>query len=78
MIADAGHSLDSRNDFDETPLHLAVVNNHVEVLREILTRNKPSLNEQDDYSRTPLHLAAEHGHSDVVAELLKQGANPAD
>jgi len=78
MLADAGFRLNCRNDFDETPLHLAVVNNRVGVVKKILKRNKPALNEQDDYSRTPLHLAAEHGHVDVIRELLKQGANPAD
>ena len=78
VLADNGWSIDYRNDFDETPLHLAVANNHVEVVREILQLSKSSVSEQDDYSRTPLHLASTYGHAEVVAELLKHGANPSD
>ena len=76
MLADSGLKLDLRNDFDETPLHLAVINNHLQIVREILQRNKASLNEQDERSRSPLHLAADYGNSEIMQELIDHGANP--
>jgi ankyrin repeat protein len=57
-----------------TPLHLAALKNHVEVLKALLEAGAGVNTRRMDGS-TPLHLAALRGASSVVPALISSGAN---
>lgn len=56
-----------------SPLHIAVKNGHLNIVRLFLEEN-PNFEEKDG-QRTALHLAAGEGHSELVELLLGHGAN---
>uniref|UniRef100_A0A7N4PYP7 Ankyrin repeat and death domain containing 1B n=1 Tax=Sarcophilus harrisii TaxID=9305 RepID=A0A7N4PYP7_SARHA len=58
----------------DSPLHLAVVNNHVTVVNKLLgaKHNVDALNQKQ---QTPLHLAADLGNVELVDTLLKAGCD---
>ncbi|XP_074935898.1 uncharacterized protein LOC142050727 isoform X2 [Phalacrocorax aristotelis] len=64
-----------RNAERQTPLHLACVNGHADVVR-FLARKKCQLNSRDNFKKSPLMKAVEHQHEDCVAILLEHGASP--
>ena len=51
-----------------TPLHVASIQGHLEVVK-VLISNDGSVNEADNDGFTPLHLAS--GHSEVVKLLVE-------
>lgn len=57
-----------------SPLHLAALNNHLEVC-EILIRAGICKDSRTKVDRTPLHMAAYEGHIDIVECLLKNNAD---
>ncbi|XP_074138406.1 ankyrin repeat and death domain-containing protein 1B isoform X8 [Sminthopsis crassicaudata] len=65
--------LDQKAEQD-SPLHLAVVNNHVTVVDTLLgaKHNIDALNQKQ---QTPLHLAADLGNVELVDTLLKAGCD---
>ncbi|XP_051634876.1 ankyrin repeat domain-containing protein 26-like [Manacus candei] len=63
-----------RNADKLTPLHLACINGHADVVRFLAGKNC-KLNRRDKYKRSPLMLAVQHQHRDCVAILLEHGAN---
>ncbi|KAM9096170.1 ankyrin repeat and death domain-containing protein 1B [Sarcophilus harrisii] len=65
--------LDQKAEQD-SPLHLAVVNNHVTVVNKLLgaKHNVDALNQKQ---QTPLHLAADLGNVELVDTLLKAGCD---
>jgi len=69
-----GHRLDSRNQEDLTPLHIAVKKKHVPLVR-LLLEYGVDVNVQDDQGNTPLHLAFENGFFYMVFVLLEYGAD---
>ncbi|XP_076053714.1 serine/threonine-protein phosphatase 6 regulatory ankyrin repeat subunit C-like [Oratosquilla oratoria] len=61
------------NDVDSkgrTPLHRAVMNNHILIL-EALKKYKADLNATDDHGSTPLHYAVAYGCPEAVLWLLE-------
>ncbi|XP_076464084.1 poly [ADP-ribose] polymerase tankyrase-like isoform X2 [Babylonia areolata] len=65
----------NRNSF--CPIHLAVMNGHMEVLK-VLLKNEVNVNKQLSASRdkmTPLMLAAQRGCLDMVRLLVQSGAS---
>ena len=71
-----GADADSRDDYDETPLHLAVKYRRIEFVRMLLTHGI-IVNAEDKANRIPLHLASERLHVEIVRLLLQHGANVA-
>jgi ankyrin repeat protein len=64
---------ENRNsDWGNTPLHLAALNGHEEVVRLLVSR-RANVNAASDRGATPLHLAVEHPQ--VMRQLLAAGAN---
>ena len=62
-----------KDNYGETPLHLAALNGHRDVA-ELLLASKAEVNAESNNGRTPLHFAAYSGHKDVVELLLASEA----
>ena len=62
-----------KDDYGRTPLHYAVIKNHLEVVK-ILNRYKQhdSINSQDNNGNTPLHYACRYGHLDIAQYLISE------
>lgn len=67
-------NLDARTSMNRTPLHLASLRGHVDVIKLLISEGA-DIDAIDTYSNTPIHYASQHGHSDCVKRLLKQGAS---
>ena len=67
--------LESRSDDDSqrTPLHLAALRGHINVVRLLLGKSA-AIEATDGTRKTPLHLAAWEGQIDVVQVLLEWNA----
>jgi ankyrin repeat protein len=76
-MLDSHDQVDCTNNEGSTPLHLAAMWGHDEVMEALLQTpaNTFNVNSKDRNGNTPLHLAAEWGHKGVVALLI---ANHAD
>lgn len=58
--------VDEKKDDGYTALHLAALNNHVEVAELLIQEGKASLDPQNVNLQTPLHLAVERQHTQIV------------
>ena len=67
--------VDEAKDDGYTALHLAALNNHVEVAELLIVNGKCSLNLQNVNLQTALHLATERQHTQIVRLLVRAGAN---
>ena len=56
-MLEVGVPVDSRNEYGDTPLHLAAYRNQIDVV-QILLQNGAGMNKQTDTGVTPLHAAA--------------------
>lgn len=54
-----------------TPLHVATMNGHLELVKEILRRNRRLAEELDAHQSSPVHVASSEGHLEIVRELLE-------
>jgi hypothetical protein len=68
-----GVDVNFANEKDQTALHAAAENGHVEVVADLLAKGV-DVNARNQQGQTPLHLAALEGHAAVVAALLAKGA----
>jgi bla regulator protein BlaR1 len=62
------------SDSQTTPLHLAVMNNHMETAATLISKGA-DVNAKDSQGNTPLHLAASNGSPDMCAFLIEKGAD---
>ncbi len=56
-----------------TPLHLAALNGHFDIVKYLLKKNA-NVNSYNKKNQSPLHLAVHNAHSNVVEELIAHGA----
>jgi len=68
----------SKDNTGSTPLHVAAMTGHKDVV-ELLLARKAKVNARSNDGTTPLHLAAGYGHKEVAELLLanKAGVNAA-
>ncbi|PAA50284.1 hypothetical protein BOX15_Mlig014167g1 [Macrostomum lignano] len=67
--------VDERKDDGYTALHLAALNNHLEVCELLVQLGGACLDTQNVNMQTPLHLAVERQHAQVVRLLVREGAS---
>ncbi|MFQ3262248.1 ankyrin repeat domain-containing protein [Reinekea sp.] len=63
-------SVESRNGYGDTPLHIVCVGGHSEWAK-VLLANSADINAVGEFGFTPLHYAIEHEQLDVIKLLLK-------
>lgn len=56
-----------------SPLHLAVMNKHIEIVKLLMKEEDCDLHVLDVDQRTPLHYASWMGHLEIVQLLVKKG-----
>ncbi|PVD22714.1 hypothetical protein C0Q70_15970 [Pomacea canaliculata] len=67
--------VDEKKDDGYTALHLASLNNHVEVAELLVHQGKANMDIQNVNLQTPLHLAVERQHTQIVRLLVREGCN---
>ncbi|XP_050309811.1 E3 ubiquitin-protein ligase MIB1 [Anthonomus grandis grandis] len=67
--------VDEKKDDGYTALHLASLNNHVEVAEQLVLQGKADMDVQNINLQTALHLAVERQHTQIVRLLVREGAN---
>lgn len=58
--------VDEKKDDGYTALHLAALNNHVEVAEQLVLHGKANMDLQNVNLQTALHLAVERQHTQIV------------
>ncbi|OLL21779.1 Ankyrin repeat-containing protein [Neolecta irregularis DAH-3] len=69
---------DLRDEQGNTPLHMAAANNHLQVVKYLIsqTSDKTDLSTLNARGNTALHWSALNGHLDIVIELVNAGIDP--
>lgn len=67
-------NLEARTTMKRTPLHLASIRGHANVVK-LLLAEEIDIDAQDNENNTALHHASLHGHVKVAKKLLKKGAS---
>ncbi|OWA50120.1 E3 ubiquitin-protein ligase MIB1 [Hypsibius exemplaris] len=67
--------VDEQKDDGYTALHLAALNNHLEVAELLVKQAHANMNIQNVNKQTALHLAVERQHSHVVRMLVREGCD---
>ena len=75
LLARGAAYVDARRDFVETPLHLAVLANHVDMAQLLIEAGANVNAIYLNLYRTPLMLATIEGHTDMMKLLIEAGAD---
>lgn len=67
--------VEEKKDDGYTALHLACLNNHVEIADLLVHMGKANMDKQNVNLQTGLHLAVERQHVQIVKLLVREGAN---
>lgn len=67
--------VDEKKDDGYTALHLAALNNHVEVAELLVHQGRANMNLQNVNLQTALHLAVERQHTQIVRLLVREGCD---
>ncbi|XP_055349555.1 E3 ubiquitin-protein ligase MIB1-like isoform X2 [Paramacrobiotus metropolitanus] len=70
-----GWLVDEQKDDGYTALHLAALNNHLEVAELLVKQGHANMNLQNVNKQTALHLAVERQHTQVVRMLVREGGD---
>jgi ankyrin repeat protein len=72
----SNHNLNHEIYGEKIPIHIAVENNNIEIVKYLIEEKKVNMNIRENYNRrTPLHIASERGFLDIVKYLIEKGAN---
>lgn len=74
LVENDGVKVETVNEYNVTPLHIAVKLNKLEVVQFLVTKGA-NVNAIDGCNRTPLHIAAEQNNTEVAKFLVTNGAN---
>ena len=74
-LLDKEADLNAKNEFDDTPLIVAVSNQYKQIVQILLERGADP-NITNDYGYTALIVAVEKGNHEMVQILLEKGADP--
>ena len=69
--------LNAKNDKRETPLHIATLENHPEIL-DFLLSNGASFKQRSNSQETALHYACDSGYADCVRSIVRSIKNERD
>ncbi|CAH1104618.1 unnamed protein product [Psylliodes chrysocephalus] len=74
-LVSTGHSLNISYKNGNTPLHIAIIKNNIQIFRYLLAQDDIRINTRNSQGQTPLFLAVRYGHFESVKHLLEKGAN---
>ncbi|KAK6814087.1 hypothetical protein RU639_010128 [Aspergillus parasiticus] len=74
LLVATGADIEAKNNFRRTPLHLASLHGHIEIVILLLERGA-DVEAKDTDEWTPLINASFEGHAEVVNALLERGAD---
>ena len=57
ILIDAGSSIDRKNEDEQTPMHMAAIHGRVDVVEELVKKDRNAIMNEDENTNTPLHLA---------------------
>ncbi len=72
---DESELIELTNNYQETPLHVAVLEKSKNAV-DVLLRRGANVNCRDFWDETPLHNAAYNGDVEIAKKLLENGADP--
>ena len=75
LLLRAGLSPDSLNDYHRTPLHLAAIAGHTNLLKTLLDHHA-KCDEKDRFLETPLQIAHQYRYLECAVILIEAGAIP--
>jgi len=71
----ANHNVNKTGEYNNSPLHLAIIYRHDDILDVLLAHNaKP--NSTNEHGITPLQIAVYYGCTKNIRKLLEKGAHP--
>jgi ankyrin repeat protein len=75
ILIDAGSSMDRKNEDEQTPMHMAVIHGRVDVVEELVKKDRNAIMNEDENTNTPLHLACIYRKHKTAELLLRSGAD---
>ncbi|XP_018571753.1 uncharacterized protein LOC108911327 [Anoplophora glabripennis] len=75
QLVQMGNSVNINDSNGNTPLHVAVIKNNMEILDYLLSRDGTDLNTQNFCGETPLLLAVKDEKVEAARRLIEAGAN---
>ncbi|KAI9687465.1 MAG: hypothetical protein M1822_002075 [Bathelium mastoideum] len=73
LTYDREFDCDIRNNQDETPIHVALKHDRMEIVRLLRQRTRVSMEERDSTGKTPLLLAVSSGNDLAAKYLIEEG-----
>ncbi|XP_067669900.1 ankyrin repeat domain-containing protein 50-like [Haliotis asinina] len=75
LLVSKGADLSQVDDKGENILHVACLEGHLDLVKDIVTNDRVDVNSRGRYGRTPVMKAAEKGHMDVLNLLISKGGD---